>query len=199
MPLLIAVAKGREQEGINGHIPEIARIRAIIAITRNRTDEGVEALRELLNDPNKYIRNETERSIKEAYKQHPAYPQKVDEEYTAILIPIATNPNHPRNISLIAEIFRTRTEEGVEGIKKLIENPALDIPIAETDSGIKAIRDNLRSSDKNFRKMTSEIIKNVIKIYSNQPFRNDDFPDELKEDPIARKQKIIEMIQSWQN
>ena len=199
MPFLIAVAKGQKQQGINVKIPEIARHRAIYAIAHNRTNEVVGVLRELINDPNKSINRTARNAIEQVYKHHPVCPEKADEEYTAILIPIATDPNHPRNVFFIAEILRTRTEEGIEAIKKLAENPELDMPIAKTDSGVKAIRNLLRNSDEDIRNTTLNIIESVYSFYSGRPFKDEDFPDEFREDPEERKRRIIEMIQSWEN
>ena len=86
MPFLIAAAKGQKQQGINVKIPEIAHYRAIYAIAHNRTNEVVGVLRELINDPNKSINRTARNAIEQAYKHHPVYPEKVDEEYTACQI-----------------------------------------------------------------------------------------------------------------
>lgn len=199
MPMLIAVAKGKAPNNQKIEISEIARERAIYALAHNRTDEVVEALKELKNDPNTRINKAAQSAIEQAYTIHPIYPENTDEEYTAALITTAKNPNHPYRMALIMEILRTRTEEGVEAIKKLAKNPELDIPIAETDSGVKAIRDILRSPDENQKTMIADHIEFIYKTKPGQPFRKDDFPDEFQERIKKSKSGFIERIKSWEN
>ncbi|MBN1972987.1 MAG: hypothetical protein JW787_05070 [Sedimentisphaerales bacterium] len=198
-PLVIAVAKGRTPNNPKVSISQIARERAMYALAHNRTDEVVEALNELKNDPNNRINKAAHSAIEQAYTIHPIYPEKTDEEYTAMLIPIAMNPNHPYRMALTMEILRTRTEEGVEAIKKLLENPELNIPIVETDSGVKAIRDLLRSPDKKQRTIIAEHIEFTYKTKPGRAFKKDDFPDEFQERLEKRKSGIIERIKSWEN
>jgi hypothetical protein len=48
--------------------PELTRVQAIYALAHNRTDEGVQALRELLRDPSAKIRAATTNAIEAAYR-----------------------------------------------------------------------------------------------------------------------------------
>lgn len=170
-----------------------ARHSAIFALAYNRTDEGVKALKTFLKDHNEGIRETTAEAIRQAYKHFPVYPEYSDGEYTSELIEVATdvNPNQP---FAIAEIARTRTPKGVKAIKSLLEDPAKNIPIAETDEGVKTIRALLRSPDKDIREMTGNIIRLVYKTYPGQPLRNDDFGEEFRENFGNRKTKILERL-----
>ena len=61
-PRLISIATNPDEESIT-------RSRAIYAIAFNRTDEGVEALKNLLENPDESVRQTTARAINQAYKR----------------------------------------------------------------------------------------------------------------------------------
>lgn len=199
MPLVIAVAKGTLPNNQEVNISQTARARAMYALAQNRTDEVVETLKEMKNDPNNRTSKAANRTIEQAYRRHPIYPEKVDEEYTAMLIPVAMDRHYYRSMTFVWEILRTRTQEGVEAIKKLAENPELNIPIAETDSGVKTIRDLLRSPDEELRTRTVEDIEFIYRTYPGRAFRKDDFPDEFQKILEERKASFIEMFHNWEN
>lgn len=192
---LIAVAKGQGPEGFNGKISGNTRDRAIYAIAWNRTDEGVEALRELLKDTKKSISKTTREAIEQAYKRHPKYPKVSDEEYTAALISLVTDNNNQWQRYAIIPLCKSRTIEGVKAIKSLLENPELDITIAETDAGVKAIRALLRSKDEKLKQFTASICEAIYREQPGRPLRDDDFPEEFREDFEEVKKKILERIQ----
>jgi hypothetical protein len=196
---LIAVAKGTLHPGLNTHAGGNARHRAIYSIANSRTDEGVEALKALLNDSDEEIRNATKEAVRRAYQRHPKYPERTDDEYTAILIPIAKDPNHPEQILCVNGILRTRTKEGVEAIKNLLKNPDVDIPLVKTDSGVRAIRDILKHSESERRNMIADYISAIYRDYPGRALRDDDFPEEFREDLNEYKKKILERVGSWQN
>jgi hypothetical protein len=196
-PLVIFVAKREAPNHQKMKISEIARERAIFALAHNRTDEVIEALKELKNDPDNRISKAVQTAIEQSYRIHPIYPEKTDEKYTALLIPAAMDMNYRRSIFFVMEILRTRTEEGVEAIKKLAENPELNIPIVETDSGVKAIRDVLRSPDEKQRELIADYIEIIYRTYPGRAFRENDFPDEFQEILEKRKARYIEMIETW--
>jgi hypothetical protein len=198
MPGLIAVAKGTKNPGSNINEQKTACQRALYAIAFNRTDEGVEALRFLLNNTDIDIRNATAAAIRQAYRR-PTYPKKSDEEYTTALIPIAADPNHPRQLFCVYELLNTRTEEAIAAIKGLLENPQVNLPIAEKDSGVKTIKNLLRSPDKEYRKMIADFVKSVYKVFPGRPLRDDDFPESFQQNSEEHKKKVLEQIQSWQN
>jgi len=201
IPALIAIATDANRPKPNRPFYAIERHRAIYAIAFNRTDEGVEALKGLLKDPADNIRRKTENAIRGAYKRHPIYPKFSDAEYTAKLVLIATDFKHPRQMSFIYEIARTRTEKGVNAIKALLEEPDRDIPIAESDEGVKAIRNLLRDPDKDIRDMTAGIIRKAYRTYPGRPLREDDFPElfrEIIEKREARKKRVLEEPKSEQ-
>lgn len=191
MPHLISIALDT-----NRNHPSVAieRHRAIYAIAHNRTDEGVKALKTLLDDPKKGIHRTTEEAIRRAYQRHPEYPKDSDEEFTNKLIAIATDAKHPLQTYCIIAILRTRTIEGVRALKTLSGNPEQYSAIAEIDPGIKAIRDLLRNPDKDISKFTSDIIKSFYRKYPGRPLRNDDFPEEFRGNPEEKKKKILEQI-----
>lgn len=199
MPLVIAVAKGTLPNNQEVNISQIACARAMYVLAQNRTDEVVEALKEMKNDPNNRTSDAANKAIEQAYRRHLIYPEKVDEEYTSMLIPVAMDRHYYRSTAFVWEILRTRTNEGVEAIKKLAENPELNIPIAETDSGVKTIRDLLRSPDEELRTRTIEDIEFIYRTYPGRAFRKDDFPDEFQKNLDERKAYFIEMFHSWKN
>jgi hypothetical protein len=196
---LITVAKGTLHPGLNTHAGRNARQRAIYAIANNRTDEGVEAIKVLLNDSDEGISDTAKDAIRQAYRRHPKYPEQTDDEYTAVLIPIAQDPNHPGQRFSIIGILKTRTEEGVEAIKNLLKNPDMDIPLVKTDSGVQAIRDILKHSEPEQRNMIADYISTIYRDYTGRPLRDDDFPAEFREDPNEYKKKILERVRNWQN
>ncbi len=196
MAALIAVATNANQAELNEGSYQLARERAIYAIAHNRTNEGVEALRALLGDPDKGIRRTASDAIRYAYRRHPVYPKHSDDKYTAKLVPIAMDCNDPRQTPMIAEIARSRTEEGVKAIKTLLEDPDSNVPLAKTDEGLRAIRDLLRSPNKNVRDMTTGIIRVIYESHPGRPLRNDDFGDEFRESFEERKKRVLERLRT---
>jgi hypothetical protein len=200
IPTLVAIATDPNRPDPNRSFYAIERHQAIRAIAYNRTDEGVKALRTLLEDPDSGIHKTTKEAIQQAYMRHPVYPKYVDDEYTSKLIKAATDSNHPLAInSLVGIIARTRTEEGVEAIKALLENPNKDIPIAKTDEGVQTIRNLLRNADKDVHDMTENIIRQIYKTYPGKPLRKDDFPElfrDFVEEREANKKKFLERLKA---
>ncbi len=190
MSALISIATDPNMLSRNKPFHSIERVWAIYAIAYNRTDEGVLALKTLLNDTDEYIRKTTAEAIQAVYKRHPVYPKYTDDEYTAKLVIEAMDFNNPKQIPMIAEILRSRTEESVKAIEALLQNPDLDISIAETDAGVKIIRDFLRNPDKNFRDMVSNIIRVVYKRHPGRPLRDNDFGEEFRKNPEERKRRF---------
>lgn len=180
MPRLIAIALGTAGLSSDHDLATIHRGRAISAIACNRTDEGVKALRALLKHPDQKIRRSTQGSIRWAYRRHPIYPIVLDYKLTVELSVKALNTSDRRYVFAIMEICRSRTKEGVEALKMLAEDPDLDLPILRTDAGVRAIRDLLRSPDKNVREATSHFIKSIYEEYPGRPLKADDFPEELQ-------------------
>jgi hypothetical protein len=199
MPKLVAIATVPDRPDPNRHFLKVKRHWAIYAIAYNRTNEGVKALRTLLEDPSEGIRETTKRAIGQAFERHRVYPKYADDEYISELITIAKDSNHPMAINSLAGIARTRTEEGIEAIKALLENPDMDIPIAKTDEGVQTISNLLRSPDKDVRNMTENIIRQVYRTYPGLPLRVDDFPELFKEAQVERekqKKRTLERLKS---
>lgn len=191
MPALIAIATGDVDQKAKQRLHQIDRHRAIYAIAFNRTDEGVTILKGLLNDPDKDIRETTENAIRQAYRRHRQHPKRSDDEYTAAIVPIALDCNDPRQKSMIIEVVRSRTEEGVTAVKFLLENPDGDIGMAETDSGVRAIRELLRSPNEHIRRITSDIIQGIYREYAGRSLRDDDFGEEFRESFEQRKKRVL--------
>lgn len=199
MSKLISIALDPNRPDPNRHFSSFERHRAIIAIAYNRTEEGVKALRSLLEGPDEGIRKTTKEAICQAYKRHPVYPKYANDEYMSELITVATDSNHPLAINSLYIIARTRSEEGVEAIKTLLENPNMEIPIAKTDKGVQTISTLLRNPDKEVRGMTENIIRQIYRVYPGRPLRKDDFPELFKETVEARekqKKRILEWLKS---
>lgn len=191
MPALIAIATRDIDQKANQRLYRTVRDRAIYAIAFNRTDAGVKALKRLLDDPDQQIRRTTEDTIREAYRRHPRYPEHSDAEYTAAIVPIALDCNHPRQIPMIAEIARTRSREGVRAIKTLLEDAHQKLAIAESDKGVKAISELLKSPDKDTRQMTAGVLEVIYKDYPGRPLRDDDFGEEFRESFEQRKKRVL--------
>ena len=191
MPALIAIATGDDDQKANQRLYRIERDRAIYAIAFNRTDEGINALKRLLEDPDRQIRRTTELAIRQAYRRHPEYPKHSDDEYTTALVPIAQDCNHPRQIPMIAEIARSRTREGVRAIKTLLKDAHQKLAIAESDKGVKAISELLKSPDKDTRQMTANVLEVIYKDYPGRPLRDDDFGEEFRESIEQRKKRVL--------
>jgi hypothetical protein len=170
----------------------VYREAAIFAIAFNRTDEGVKTLKALLTDKDKGIRKYTGEAIRRAYERFPVYPEHYDEEFTAELVKDVQDVNHPR-FPGISRIVRTRTKEGVEAMKMLLVDPNYDSPIVQSDQGVKAIKLLLQAPDKEVRKAAAFYIKEIC-CQPGRPLRQDDFPDEFKENPDEYKKKILELL-----
>jgi len=197
MPKLISIAMDPNRLSPDRHAPAIERDRAIYAIAFNRTDEGVIAVNALLKDPDEGIRRTTQDAIRQAYRRHPEYPRQSDDEYTAALVPIAVDFNHPMHIPAIAQVCRSRTEEGVRALKALLQNPERYNATAEADAGVKAIADLLRDPDEDIRGTTATIVENAYREYLGRPLRNDDFPQEFRENPEEQKKMMMDRIRNW--
>jgi hypothetical protein len=193
MPRLIAIMIDPNKAGL-GPLPGIARARAFSAVAHNRTDEGVAALKLLLQDPSPSVRRDVAGAIRYAYWRHPVYPEQVDEEYTASLAKAAEDPNSPMRVSAIMEIARTRTAQGVGALKALLTDPNADVPDVDKDRGIQTLRKLLKSTDAELRQETREIIRHVCHEYPGRPLRPDDFPNEYREDPETRKKAFLQIL-----
>jgi len=186
MPKLIAIATGSEPRNV------VRRGSAIYAIANHRTDEGVAALKTLLNDPNSEVRKFTSDAVRQAYRRHPVYPEKADEAFTKALVSLATDSRHVRRFSGVWAIARTRTPDGVKAVKTLLADPNADVPLVETDLGVHTIRDLLRDSDPNVREHTRYFVEQLAyHEYPGRPLRPDDFPPEFQDDPETFKQKTL--------
>ncbi|MEN6336688.1 MAG: HEAT repeat domain-containing protein, partial [Phycisphaerales bacterium] len=165
---------------------------SIWALATHRTDEGVAALRKLLNDPNPEIRKTTARHIRTAYFMHPHYPEQVDAAYTATLASVAADPNHQYRYRVLPEIVRTRTRDGVKAVQMLLADPNAQVAMAETDPGVRVIRDLLRHADPDVREIAREQVKWACYESPGRALRLDDFPAEFHEDLEARKKRVLE-------
>jgi hypothetical protein len=194
MPRLIAIATDPNKAGL-GRYSWIARARAIPALADNRTDEGVAALKALLNHPDAAVRRDANEAIRYAYRRHPIYPERIDQEYTATLVKAASDRN-PRTWTIaLSEILRTRTVEGLKAIKTPVADPNADIPQVRTDAGVQAVRDLLGASEPDVRSETRNWIAGVYREFPGRPLSLHDFPDELRENPEARKKAILQRLQ----
>lgn len=191
MPALIAIATGDVDQKADQRLYRIERDRAIYAIAFNRTDEGVKTLKMLLDDPDPQIRRTAEGAIREAYKRHREYPKHSDDEYTSSIVPISLDCNDPRQMSMIVELVRSRTEEAVKTIKVLLKDPGQNVTMAETDAGVRAIRDLLRSPNEDIRKITADILEGIYRDYPGRPLRDDDFGEEFREGFEQRKKRVL--------
>jgi len=200
-PQLIAIATDPNRPDPNRPFYAIERRRAIYAIAFNRTDEGVEALKSLLEDPDEDIRRTAEEAIRLSYGRHPVYHKYSDDEYTLELITAAGELKNASVITtLVSEIIRTRTEEGIKAIKLLLEDPNKDMPAAESDEGVKTIKNLLRNPDKDIRDITADAIRFAYcRIHPGRPLREDDFPElfrEIIEERKARKKRVLEGLRN---
>jgi hypothetical protein len=116
------------------------------------------------------------------------------------LITAAKDSNHPFATNfLVGTIARTRTEEGIKAIKALLENPDMDIPLAQTDDGIQTICNLLKHPDKKVRDITEIILSQIYRTYPGRPLREDDFPElfrEFVEERKAKNNKFLELLKS---
>ncbi|MGD2094539.1 MAG: hypothetical protein PVH77_05985 [Phycisphaerales bacterium] len=205
----VGAAHNHPNDGYTNRLVELAidvnspvRIQAIYAIAFNRTDKGVKTLKTLLKDNNQEIQKITEDAVRQAYRRHWVYPEIVDEEYTSELVSLLADAKEPSSTDptqtfLLIEIARTRTKEGIEAIKTLLENPDKDIALAQTDEGVKAIRNFLRTADEDTRNMTTDTIRFIYKTYPGRSLKNDDFPEEFRENTAERKMNFLERIRNW--
>lgn len=159
---------------------------AISAIALNRTDRGVKVLRALLENPDEMIRKTTQSSIRWAYRRNPIYPKISNDKLTNELSAKALDTSDRRYVYAVIDICRSRTREGVEALKMLVDDPDQNLPILDTDAGVRAIRDLLKHPDKNIRDDTASRLKYLYQEYPGRPLRADDFPAELQK-PKPRK------------
>ncbi len=193
MPRLIAVATGTGLEALG--LPKgIRREGAIGALAENRTDEGVAALKNLLNDPNEKIRKATSEVIRRVYRRYPIYPEQEDEAFTKAIVSVAMDPQDILRFRAVQFIAQTRTPAGVQAIKALLADPNANVLVAATDLGVRAIRDLLHDSDPSIRKHTRFYIEDLAyHEYPGRPLRADDFPSE-RETFEQFKQKTMEYL-----
>lgn len=183
MPKVIELATGSVYSDRRG--------RAIVAIASHRTDEGVAALKRLLDDPDPEVRRRALDAVKEAYRRHPVFPEKVDEALTKSLVALAMDPTCPFQCTAAYAVARTRTPEGVRAVQNLLVDPNADVPLIQTDLGVRTIRDLLRDGDPDLRGRIRIDIGGVYHEYRGRPFRPDDFPAEFQETPEQFKQKML--------
>jgi hypothetical protein len=100
------------------------------------------------------------------------------------------------HIPTIAQICRSRTEEGVRTLKSLLKNTEEYNATAKADAGVKAVADLLRNPNEDVRRTTADIVESVYREYLGRPLRNDDFPQEFRDNPEEQKKKTLERIAS---
>jgi hypothetical protein len=193
MPTLVAIATNADY-GKNRRLSSLAQTRAIHALGHHRTDEGVAALKSLLESPERDIRRTARGTIRHGCKRRRIYPQQVDEGYTATLAAIATDAGHPHRFRAVVPILDTRTKAGAAALKLLVRDPNAHVPIVETDLGVRTIRDLLRHSDPNVRELTASYVRSVYREWPGRLFRIDDFPDEFEIDWEERKKIVLERL-----
>jgi hypothetical protein len=169
---------------------------SVYVLAMHRTDEGVAALRKLLSDPDPDVRKNTLSSVRAAYWAHPCYPEQADEVYTKTLVSIAANPDNPYRYDVIREIVQTRTQEGADAIRKLLADPNARIPLADTDFGVRAIRDLLRDEDADVRETAHECVKWACYETPGRVLRPDDFPAEYEEVRARRRRSVEKWLQA---
>jgi hypothetical protein len=193
MPRLILIATDPNHAGL-GEFAGIAQARATCALANNRTDEGVAALRSLLNHPNAGIRRDAGDSIRFAYRRHPGYPQQIDQELTDLLVRATRDSNAPTWTTALSAILRTRTAGGVAAIKALAVDPNATISPADADACVQAVRDLLRAPNPRMRSETKSWIEALYHDFPGRPLRQDDFPDEFRGNPEAIKQSVLKLL-----
>ena len=151
---------------------------AISAIAYNRTDQGVQTLRKLLEDETKHTHRTAQDAIKQAYRRRPVRPRQIDREYTAALAGIAEDMNDSLWAIAVNQIIRTRTEEGIAALRAHLDDSAKGNTLIESDECLKAIRYWLRHSDPNIRSYVERYVSKLCKVPRGRPLRPDDFaPD----------------------
>lgn len=189
MPRLIDLAQGIRRLDPEHRFAGSYRNWAIHAIAYNRTDDGIRVLKALLESPDEEVRDEARGAIYYAYRRHPVRPKVCDQKLTAELAAKALETDHPSYYRAVVQICQTRTEEGVEALKILAEDPNREPAILETDAGVGAIRDLMRHREKEVRESVRAVIKTTYRQYRGRPLRADDFPAELRERPRRRSSR----------
>ncbi len=192
IPKLIAIATGRGLRTL-GLPTGLKRDGAIQAIVQNRTDEGVAALKSLLNDPNAEIRKTTTEAIKRRYYIGPFYPEREDEALTQALVSVAKDPNDPFRSGSIQAIIRSRTRDAAAAINALLADPNADVPLAQTDLGVRTIRDLFSDSDPAIRHATRSWIGTYYKPVG-RPLGPDGFPPEFQAAFEQWRQEVTKVL-----
>jgi len=169
-----------------------ARIEAGRALAYNRSDEGVKVLKELLEDENQLVRENIEAGIRGAYVYVRSYGEQPDDEYLSELISVINDPNSGDwyFFRAVDEIVRSRSKRGVEAVRRLAEEPDMDIAGEGADEGIRALQGLLNSPDERLREATASVIRDAYEDYPGRPLRKDDFP-ELYTEVVERRRRSL--------
>ena len=167
---------------------------AILAVAYNRTDDGVAAIRGLLENEDEVIRKSTERAIEQAYRRHPVRPERIDEEYTAALAGIVRDMNDPSWYGAVNQVVRTRTKEGFAALLAYLENPEESNAVFEKDEGLRAIRDMLRDSDAKMRSYREQAVRRLCQVKKGRPLRADDFGAEYQDFDARQREMFFERL-----
>jgi len=154
-----------------------ARIAAIRAIARNRTDEGVETLRTLLDDPDEKCRNAASEAVKDAYRVVRYYQQPLKRKlHMSDLVARAGDVERRRRWRAFWPLV-SYLERG-QGMRPsvLLEDPEAEIPSGEAYKGLKLIKVLLNDQNKDVRDFISYVIRTTSVSYAGRPLKEEDFP-----------------------
>jgi hypothetical protein len=191
MSTLIAIATDANHRA-RRNLSDTTQRTAISALAFHRTDEGVAALKALQQSPQAEVREAVEEAIRKACKRHRVHPPKLDDDFIAPVVPIATDVSHPYRFSAVLLILHTRTAAEAEAIKALAKDPNTHVPVVETDLGVRTIRDLLRHENRAMREGTATRIRAAYHEWPGRPLRKDDFPDPSETDWEEQKRTLLE-------
>lgn len=154
-----------------------ARIAAMRAIARNRTDEGVETLRILLEDPNEKCRNAASEAVKDAYRvfRHYQQPVKRKLQMSDLVARAGDVESRWRWRAFWPLVSYLERGQGVRP-SELLEDPETEIPSGEAYKGLKLIKALLNDSNKDVRDFISYVIRTMRVGYAGRPLKEEDFP-----------------------
>ncbi|UCG46965.1 MAG: HEAT repeat domain-containing protein [Phycisphaerales bacterium] len=154
-----------------------ARGEAILALARNRTDEGVETLGKLLIGQDLKIRQITMRALRYAPMAQPAAVVRTRgaQGSCAPVIAAAKDAGNPQRWEVIRRLMGGLYREDVAAIEQFLSDPSRKEAAAGRGEIVKALVELMGGRDKDVADRVVTIMRAAHKRHPGRPFRPEDF------------------------
>ena len=164
------------------------RARALRALAFNRTEEGVNTLRETLESSDEDIVKAAMNAIWTGYWAS-SRKNEVMDYGLSINIAGMQDPNGPKDWLSMNLLVEQLSDEEFAAVRTVADRPYGNVQTDEAGESVKLITGLLNDADKDVRDMTKTAIRTARPAYSGESLKPEDFPEIYQEVKKAREKK----------